>query len=127
MSAPVVVVVAIIERHDRFLLTVRPPGSHLAGHWEFPGGKCHPTETHAEALRRELHEELDIVGEIGERMMSVTHRYAERVVELHFYRCGFEGEPKAMLGQQMQWVPRERLRELAFPEADAALVAELTR
>ena len=58
-------VAAVIERDGRFLLTLRPEGTHLADHWEFPGGKCQPHETHAEALRRELHEELDIVAEVG--------------------------------------------------------------
>jgi 8-oxo-dGTP diphosphatase len=119
---PVVVVAAVIERGGEFLLALRPDGTHLGGRWEFPGGKCLPHESHAEALRRELFEELDIVGHIGEGVHTVTHDYGDRAVELHFYRCGFEGEPKPMLGQELRWVPRERLRELSFPEADAALV-----
>ena len=121
------VVAAVIERDDHFLLTLRPEGTHLAGHWEFPGGKCHPAEAHDVALKRELREELDIVAAVGDRVFSVTHRYPERVVELHFYACGFEGTPTPMLGQQMQWVPRRSLRELPFPEADAELIALLTR
>lgn len=125
MSAPVVVVAAVIERAEAFLLTLRSPGTHLAGHWEFPGGKCHATETHAEALRRELFEELDIVATVGERMHQVTHAYPEKTVELHFYRCGFAGEPKPMLGQEMRWVARAELASLPFPEADAALIGEL--
>ena len=127
MSPPVVVVAAVIECDDRFLVTLRPAGTHLEGHWEFPGGKCLPTETHAEALRRELYEELDIVGHVGECLLSVTHRYPERTVELHFYRCGFEGDPKPMLGQPVQWVDRARLAELPFPEADAELITRLSR
>ena len=51
---PIVVVAAVIERGDAFLLTLRPAGTHLSGHWEFPGGKVHDSETHAEALRREM-------------------------------------------------------------------------
>jgi 8-oxo-dGTP diphosphatase len=124
---PIVVVAAVIERNDEFLLTLRPHGTHLAGHWEFPGGKCMPHESHAEALRRELFEELDIVGDVRSRVYSVTHRYADRAIELHFYRCGFEGEPKPMLGQELRWVKRERLGELPFPEADAGLIALLRR
>lgn len=123
---PVVVVAAIIERDDRFLLTLRVPGSHLADHWEFPGGKCHPTETHAEALRRELYEELDIVADVGERVFSVTHAYPDRSVELHFYRCRYDGEPKPMLGQQMAWVARSELKTLPFPDADRELIARLS-
>ena len=49
---PIAVVAAIIERDGEFLLTLRPDGTHLEGHWEFPGGKVHQSETHAEALRR---------------------------------------------------------------------------
>ena len=122
-----IVVAAVIERDDHFLVTLRPAGTHLAGCWEFPGGKCFPHESHSEALRRELHEELDIVGVVRDRMSVVTHRYADRTVELHFYRCDFDGVPKPMLGQQMQWVARANLRDLPFPEADAELIQRLAR
>lgn len=121
------VVAAVIERDDQFLLTLRPDGTHLAGHWEFPGGKRLPHESHAEALRRELYEELDIVARVGACVFTVTHTYPERAVELHFYQCEFEGIPKPMLGQDMRWVPRAELRELPFPEADLALIDQLTR
>ncbi len=97
MAAPIVVVAAVIERDDAFLLTLRSPGTHLAGHWEFPGGKCEPHETHAEALRRELREELDITAEVGDRLYQVTHAYPEKTVELHFYRCTFTGVPTPMV------------------------------
>jgi len=127
MAPPVVVVAAVIERDDAFLLTLRAPGTHLAGHWEFPGGKCEPHETHAEALRRELREELDIAAEIGERVHQVTHAYPEKTVELHFYRCTFTGTPAPMLGQDMRWVARGELARLPFPDADADLIRLLAR
>ena len=126
-GSPVIVVAAVIERDDAFLLTLRQAGTHLEGHWEFPGGKVHATETHAEALRRELYEELDIVARVGERLHQVTHAYPEKTVELHFYRCSFDGEPKPMLGQTMDWVKRQALATLPFPEADRELIAQLTR
>jgi mutator protein MutT len=119
---PIVVVAAVIERDGAFLLTLRPDGTHLAGHWEFPGGKVHESETHAEALRRELFEELDIVADVGEVVYAVTHAYPEKVVELHFYRCGFLGEAKPMMGQEMRWVPRAELGALPFPDADEHLI-----
>ena len=122
---PVVVVAAVIERDDAFLLTLRPAGTHLADHWEFPGGKVHHSETHAEALRRELFEELDIVATVGELVHTVTHAYPEKTVELHFYQCVFVGEPKPMMGQGMRWVPRPELASLPFPEADRDLIALL--
>ncbi len=120
------VVAAVIERDGRYLLTLRPAGTHLAGHWEFPGGKCDPHESHAEALRRELHEELDIVADVGPLVYAATHAYPERTVALHFYACGFSGEPQGMIGQQVRWVPREELAALPFPEADAGLIRRLT-
>ena len=123
----IVVVAAVIERDGRFLLTLRPDGTHLAGHWEFPGGKCDPHETHAEALCRELREELDVVAAVGPLEHSATHAYPERTVELHFYRCTCAGEPRGMIGQQVRWVPRAGLAALPFPDADAELIARLTR
>jgi 8-oxo-dGTP diphosphatase len=124
-DAPIVVVAAVIERDGAFLLTLRPDGTHLAGHWEFPGGKCQPHENHPEALRRELFEELDIVVEVGDLVHTVTHTYPERAVTLHFYRCGYAGEPKPMLGQAIRWVARAELGKLPLPEADGELVARL--
>ena len=123
---PIDVVAAVIERNDAFLLTLRSVGTHLEGHWEFPGGKSHPSETHAEALRRELFEELDIVALVGELVLSVTHVYADRTVRIFFYRCDYEGEAKPMLGQDMAWVPRHALAQLPFPEADRELIATLS-
>ena len=123
----IVVVAAVIERDNAFLLTLRPPGTHLEGHWEFPGGKCHPSETHVEALRRELHEELDIVVKVGDLVHAITHAYPEKTVALHFYQCDFEGEPKPMLGQELRWVPRADLKTLPFPEADADLIRVLSQ
>ena len=124
---PVAVVAAVIERDDAFLLSLRAAGTHLAGHWEFPGGKVHESETHVEALRRELFEELDIVATVGELVHTVAHAYPEKTVELHFYRCDFEGVPKPMIGQGMRWVRRDELAGLPFPEADRALIALLGR
>jgi 8-oxo-dGTP diphosphatase len=121
----IVVVAAVIERDGRFLLTLRPKGTHLADHWEFPGGKCEPHETHAEALSRELHEELDIDTTVGELVFSVTHAYPDRTVALHFYACSFDGVPRPMIGQQMRWVGRDELAALPFPDADAELIALL--
>lgn len=123
---PIVVVAAVIERDDAFLLTLRQAGTHLADHWEFPGGKVHVGETHVEALRRELHEELDIVARVAELVHTVTHAYPGKTVELHFYRCQFEGTPKPMMGQAMRWVPRGELANLPFPEADRDLVGILS-
>ena len=125
-SRAIVVVAAVIERNGRFLLTRRLEGTHLAGRWEFPGGKCDPGESHAECLSRELREELDVGVRMGPLVLTTTHAYAERTVELHFYEAALDGEPTPQLGQEMRWVARKELAGLDFPEADAALIGRLT-
>jgi len=124
---PVVVVAAVIERDGSFLLTLRPAGTHLAGHWEFPGGKVHDRETHVEALRREIFEELDAAVRVGDLVHTVTHAYPEKTVQLFFYRCELDGEAKPMIGQEMRWVAKRELSSLPFPEADRDLITTLTR
>jgi 8-oxo-dGTP diphosphatase len=125
--APLVVAAAVIEKDGRFLLTRRLEGTHLAGRWEFPGGKCEPGETHPQALARELEEELAVPIAVGPPILVTTHAYDERTVELHFYETRLLGTPTPQLGQAMRWASREELWELDFPEADAALIAMLTR
>ena len=122
-----IVVAAVIEANERFLVTQRQAGVHLAGMWEFPGGKIDPDEPHAAALRRELKEELDVEADVGERVYHTVHAYDDRTVELHFYRCALKGEPRPLLGQQMRWVPRSELAMLGFPPADAELIEMLMR
>lgn len=122
----IAVVAAIVEAEGRFLVTRRQKNTHLAGLWEFPGGKIEPGESHAAALRREMLEELGTDVEVRDLVLSTTHHYAERSVELYFYRCGLLGEPTPQLGQEMSWIDRAALAALPLPEADAELVGILT-
>ncbi len=127
-DAPIVdVVAAVIEQDGRFLLARRLAGTHLAGTWEFPGGKCEPGETHHACLARELREELDVEGWVGPEILVTEHAYPERTVRLRFKRCRIAGTPKPMLGQELRWVRREDLASVEFPEADRALVELLRR
>ncbi len=113
---------AIIERAGRFLVTQRQAGTHLAGVWEFPGGKCEPGESLATCMARELREELGIDASVGAEVFTVSHAYGDRLVELHFLRCECAGDPVPQLGQQMRWVSKADLLELDFPPADAELI-----
>ncbi len=121
----IAVVAAVILDGGRFLLTRRLEGVHLAGLWEFPGGKIGPGETHAAALKRELREELDADVAVGDLVLETTHAYPDRTVTLHFYWCELIGTPRPLLGQQMRWVPREELPALGFPPADEELIRML--
>jgi mutator protein MutT len=123
----IVVTAAVIERSGRFLVTRRQDGAHLAGYWEFPGGKCHPGEGLARCVARELREELDADIEVGDELLSTTHDYPDRRVELHFLRCALLSEPLPQLGQDMRWVARRDLTTLEFPPADAELIRMLAR
>ena len=122
-----IVVAAVIEEHDRFFLTRRQAGVHLAGMWEFPGGKIDPGETHHDALRREIREELDVDVVVGDLVLHTEHAYADRTVALSFYRCTLTGTPTPQLGQEMRWVARGELASLGLPPADKELIELLTR
>jgi mutator protein MutT len=122
----VIVVAAVIEEHDTFLVTRRQKGVHLEGLWEFPGGKIDAGETHDAALVREIREELDAEVVVGDLVFDVTHEYDDRTVALYFYRCTLKGTPRPLLGQQMRWVPRAELATLGFPPADEELIRLLT-
>ncbi|PYN89062.1 MAG: 8-oxo-dGTP diphosphatase MutT [Candidatus Rokuibacteriota bacterium] len=124
----VVEVVAALIQDDRgrYLITRRHGGSHLAGMWEFPGGKREPGESLEDAMRRELAEELSAAFSVGEKVETVRWEYPERTVVIHFYRCRLESgtiEPRE--SQSMEWVRPERLKELEFPPADRELIARL--
>ena len=122
-----VVTAAVAEREGTFLVTRRLKGTHLAGAWEFPGGKCDPDESLHDCMRREMLEELGVECRVGAELFTIAHTYPDRIVELHFFACTLDGEPQPLLGQEMQWVARERLHELEFPPADADLIRLLQK
>ena len=116
----------IQDEKGRYLITQRRQGSHLAGLWEFPGGKRESGESLEEALRRELTEELSARFAVGERVDTVRWEYPERTIVIHFYRCRLESgtiEPRE--DQAMAWVAPERLSDFDFPPADRDLIARL--
>ncbi|MCX6544872.1 MAG: (deoxy)nucleoside triphosphate pyrophosphohydrolase [Acidobacteria bacterium] len=121
----VVVTAAVIERDGAFLMARRLDGTHLAGHWEFPGGKRQPGETLEACLIREIKEELDAEIDVGVEILATTHEYPERVVELRFFRCELKSDPRPVLGQALRWVPRADLCSFPLPPADNELVRRL--
>jgi 8-oxo-dGTP diphosphatase len=126
MTERVVVVAAVIEEDGRFLIARRLNGTHLAGYWEFPGGKVHTGEAHEVALQREIGEELGAgISDLREILVT-SHTYPERTVELRFYRGTLVGRPQPLLGQELRWITREDFASLEFPAADAELIAGLT-
>jgi mutator protein MutT len=122
----ILVVAAVIEQTDRFLITRRQDGVHLAGFWEFPGGKVADGESHAAALRREIREELDAGVVVRDLVLETSHEYPDRIVTLFFYRCDLIGTPRPLIGQEMAWVARSELLSLSFPPADDELIRRLT-
>jgi 8-oxo-dGTP diphosphatase len=123
----IVVAAAVIERDGQFLVTRRPPGVHLEGVWEFPGGKCEPGESLAGCLERELREELAVPARVGGEILATAHTYPDRRVELHFLACELLGVPSPQIGQEMQWAWRADLSTLQFPPADAELIRLLSQ
>ena len=128
VSAAAIDVVGGLIRDDRgrYLITRRRAGTHLAGLWEFPGGKCEAGETLEQSLARELSEELGAMFAVGEQIETVRWDYPEKSVVLHFFRCTVvAGAVSPQEGQLMAWVAPADFGRYEFPPADATLLARL--
>jgi 8-oxo-dGTP diphosphatase len=123
------VVAAIIERESRILICQRAPGKSHPLKWEFPGGKVEPGETTAQALSRELEEELGISGATGEEITRYEFRYpGKKPVRLIFLRVtSYTGEPQNRIFHDIRWEPRDRLSAFDFLEGDRDFLREYTR
>ena len=127
-AVTLVVAAAIFDTSGRVLIAERPAGKHMAGRWEFPGGKVTPGESEEAALARELEEELGIECVDARPMMRLLHRYPDRAVELSMWRVErYRGEPRALDGQRLKWVERTRLAAEDILEADRPFVAALVQ
>jgi 8-oxo-dGTP diphosphatase len=120
-----VVAAALFDDRNRVLIAERPAGKHMAGWWEFPGGKVAEGESDPQALVRELREELGIEARPGGEIMTLTHDYPDRVVHLVLWRASFDGEPRGLDGQRFKWVDCESLGEERMLPADRPFIAAL--
>jgi 8-oxo-dGTP diphosphatase len=112
----------------RILIAQRPAGAHVAGFWEFPGGKLDPGESPAEALARELLEELGVTVEAATPFMEYRHEYPERSVLLHVFLVErYAGEPRGVEGQPLRWVTVGEFPSAGLLEADRPVAEELAR
>lgn len=127
MALVIEVAAALIrDPRGRYLITQRSGGSHLAGLWEFPGGKLEHDETPAACLRRELTEELSATFTVGPLVDTVRWEYPDRTVVIHFYDCRLEsGAIVPQEAQRMEWVEPRSLAAYDFPPADRALIDRL--
>jgi mutator protein MutT len=120
------VAAGLLFRQGKLLITQRLAQTHLAGLWEFPGGKREPNETFEQALQRELREELGIETVVGILVESLTHEYPTKTVRLNFYRCTLKSrEPQALGCADLKWVGPEDLGKYQFPPADEKLLQRL--
>ncbi len=123
-----VVAVALLDADDRVLVVRRPEGKHLAGLWEFPGGKVRPGEVPEAALVRELKEELaiDITESCLAPLTFASHSYHDFHLMMPLYVCRvWKGTVRPLEGQEVTWRRPARLGELEMPPADVPLVAML--
>lgn len=123
------VAVGVILQGDCVLVAQRQPGQHLAGYWEFPGGKIEPEETLASALRRELSEELGLKPHLPDDLAPwqvVEHDYPDKQVRLEFVRVSLpEQSGYGREGQRIAWTHVNRLSGLNMPEANKAVIRAL--
>ena len=118
------VVAAVIHNaQGQLLIAQRPLHKHQGGLWEFAGGKVDANETPAQALVRELQEELGISATQYRPLLTVEHHYPDKSVRLQVFRVtAFEGEAHGAEGQPTVWVNPEQLKNYAFPAANTPIL-----
>jgi 8-oxo-dGTP diphosphatase len=121
-----VVAAALFDAQRRVLIAERPAGKHMAGWWEFPGGKVAAGESDPAALERELREELGVDAEPESELMTLTHEYPDRIIDLVLWKARLlRGEPRGLDGQALKWVDCQLLGKERLLPADEPFIAAL--
>jgi len=123
-----VAVGVVLNAEGRILIAQRQPGQHLAGKWEFPGGKIEEGESCEQALARELEEETAIQSLNSKPLMFIEHSYKEKTVALDVHLVTeFNGQARGCEGQALRWVTAAELSDYCFPEANRKIVETLQK
>jgi 8-oxo-dGTP diphosphatase len=129
LPTKLVVAAALVDPDGRVLVARRPEGKHLAGMWEFPGGKVDHGELPEAALIRELEEELGV--STHESCLApagfASHAYERFHLIMLLYVCRkWRGQPRGRLGQALRWETPPALFSLEMPPADRPLLGLLS-
>jgi 8-oxo-dGTP diphosphatase len=130
VAEPVVHVVAgaLFDAQGRVLIAQRPPGKHMAGGWEFPGGKLAKDEAPLDGLIRELREELNVTVLDALPVIAYEHRYSDRSILLDlWYVNRFNGVPTSAEGQAIKWVTLDELDTVGLLDADRPMLDPLRK
>ena len=128
MREPVKVTAAILEKDGRIIIAQRKSTDHLAGKWEFPGGKIETGESPEACLARELNEEFHIDVSIGEYLGSIVHHYDHISIELMAYRTFWDGgKINSTDHKDYKWATIDELEQYDFAPADQPFVEKLRR
>jgi 8-oxo-dGTP diphosphatase len=123
-----IVAAAVVKKHGTVLVTQRKKGKHLAGAWEFPGGKVLPGEDPRDALVRELREELGVEALVGDALEVTWHRYPEHAVLLLFFETELargSPAPEPLDVAAIKWASPKELASLEMPPADRSIVGKV--
>ena len=128
-SEPLVdVTAAIIGGPDgQILVCSRPAGTHMAGKWEFPGGKIESGESAEACIRREIREELGMEIAVGPVFTVMEHDYGVKYVRVTFFLAVSGDAPSAKDGQGFRWVTPDAMESVDFLDADRPVSAEIKK
>jgi A/G-specific adenine glycosylase len=111
---------------ERFLITRRPLDGLLGGLWEFPGGKLEQGESRAQALQREIYEELGLEIIVNQQFAVVKHAYTHFRITLYAFHARAKGGNVQNIGVAGHaWVTIKDLDDYAFAAADRQIIANL--
>jgi 8-oxo-dGTP diphosphatase len=126
MNKKIEVVAAIIKKDNTYFCAQRSDHGELAKKWEFPGGKIEKSETHAEALKREILEELNTKIEVKSFLVTVHHQYKKFKLDLHAYLCEIiEGDLELSEHLDFKWATIDEMKKLDFSAADISILEHL--
>jgi mutator protein MutT len=118
------VAAGLFWKDGKVLITKRPQGGHLAGFWEFPGGKQEPGESLEGCLEREIKEELGVDAKALRHLLQIDHEYENKSISLHLFHCSIvSGEPRPLGCDEMKWVDPKDIDRYKLPPPDIQLLS----